>query len=287
MKLQQRMAHVVALVVVNVCALATPALAHDCPELVGRLPGAISAVAVSADFAYFGGGSGLFIADVSDPSTPRLVGKVASPFGVKGITVSDGYAFVAEGGSGPGLRVIDVSTPSAPVEVGHFDWSLYAWVRVAVSGGSVFLAAGEAGLYVFSECSRGSFPDPRESFIPAAAVAAGAEGAFFQTDVEVNNKGMDEAQVSFQWLPRGQDNSEPRQSDPVVLAPGHSVRFENVLTELFGLGPDSFGSLKLVASTTSVIGMSWLGRWWTRSPRPTRSRAARAASSRAARGRPA
>jgi hypothetical protein len=87
-------------------------------------------------------------------------------------------------------------------------------------------------------------------------VAAGAEGAFFQTDLEINNKGADEAQVIVQWLPRGQDNSEPMESEPIALAPGQSLRYENVLTELFGLEPDSVGALKLVADTDSVIGMS-------------------------------
>ncbi len=62
--------------------------------------------------------------------------------------------------------------------------------------------------------------------------------------------------MPFQWLPRGENNSEPMESDPIALAPGQSLRFENVLTELFGLEPDSLGALKLVASTESVIGMS-------------------------------
>jgi len=91
---------------------------------------------------------------------------------------------------------------------------------------------------------------------PAAAVAAGAQGAFFQTDVEINNTGAEEAQVAFQWLPRGEDNSTPTQSEPIALAPGQSLRYENVLTEVFSLGADSLGALKMTATTESVIGMS-------------------------------
>ncbi len=120
----------------------------------------------------------------------------------------------------------------------------------------MFVTAGDAGWYVFSECGGGPAPDGRECFIPAAAVAAGAQGAFFQTDVEINNTGTEEAQVTFQWLPRGEDNSEPIESEPIALAAGQSLRWENVLTELFGLEPDSLGALKMVASTESVIGMS-------------------------------
>ena len=99
-------------------------------------------------------------------------------------------------------------------------------------------------------------PDARESFLPAAALAAGAQGAFFVTEVEINNGGTEEAEVVFHWLPRGEDNSEPLASDPIVLAAGQSRRWEDALTELFGLGPDSLGALRLVASTESVIAMS-------------------------------
>ncbi len=125
---------------------------------------------------------------------------------------------------------------------------------VTVSGEHVFFATEYAGLYIFSEC--GQFPDAHAFFIPAAAFAAGAEGAFFQTDVEINNTGLDEARIYFNWLPRGEDNSEPRPSATFSLGPGESRRFENALATLFELGPDSLGALELVASTESVIGMS-------------------------------
>ena len=118
----------------------------------------------------------------------------------------------------------------------------------------MFLAAGSAGLYIFNDC--GQFAGAHESFIPAAAYAAGAEGAFFQTDVEINNRGAREAEAYFEWLPRGHDNSAPIRSATFSLGPGESRRFENALATLFELGPDSLGALKLVASTESVIGMS-------------------------------
>jgi hypothetical protein len=45
------------------------------------------------------------------------------------------------------------------------------------------------------------------SVIPAAAVANGAEGAFFQTDVDINNSSSGgEATFELWWLPRGQAN---------------------------------------------------------------------------------
>jgi hypothetical protein len=217
-------------------------------------------VAVSGGYAYVASGrphlpgeGGLAVIDVTTPSAPVEIGFVETPVSAYNVAVSRGYAYVA--GWEAGLSVIDVSTPSAPVIVGSFGTPGVA-VDVAASGGEVFVLDVDAGLYVFRDCAGGMFPDGHESIIPAAAVAAGAQGAFFSTDVEINNTGTDEAQIYFEWLPRGEDNSEPTLSDLFSLSPGHSLRFENALTELFGLGPDSLGALKLVASTESVIGMS-------------------------------
>jgi len=151
--------------------------------------------------------------------------------------------------------VVDVSDPSQPVEVGSYDTPGTQPGNLAISDGTLVVADDDAGVAVFDDCQGGA-PQGHVSFIPAAAVAAGAQGAFFQTDVEVNNAGTEEAQLTFQWLPRGEDNSEPIASNVIELGPGESERFENVLTELFGLEPDAVGALRLVASTGSVIGMS-------------------------------
>jgi hypothetical protein len=222
----------------------------EAPVEVGfvEAPGRAYGVAVAGGYAYVVG-KGLTVIDVSAPSVPVKVGWLGLRL-PGDVEVADGHAYVAAGGGG--LLVIDVRAPSAPVEVGISETPDGA-AGVSVSDGHVFLAGG-AGLYVFRECD--PLGDPHEFFIPAAAVAAGAQGAFFQTDVEINNKGTEEAQVSFQWLPRGEDNSEPIQSAPIALAPGQSMRYENVLAELFGLEPDSLGALKMVASTEFVIGMS-------------------------------
>jgi hypothetical protein len=217
-------------------------------------------VAVSGGYAFLADRDwGLRVIDISTPWAPVEVGFVDTPTLPTDVAIGSGYAYV-NSYSPFGLRVIDVRTPSAPIEVASYDASYWGNfgdepTGVAVSDGYVYFAAWEGGLHVLSEC-RAPAPDARESFIPAAAVAAGAQGAFFQTDVEINNTGTEEAQVSFQWLPRGEDNLEPATSEAFALAPGVSLRFDNVLTEIFGLGPDSLGALKLVASTSSVIGMS-------------------------------
>jgi len=93
-------------------------------------------------------------------------------------------------------------------------------------------------------------------FIPAAALAAGLEGAFFQTDVDINNAGETMATYNFMWLPRGANNSDPAVSESFTLAAGASVRYENVLAEVFGFEPDVAGALAVSADSASLGIMS-------------------------------
>ena len=96
----------------------------------------------------------------------------------------------------------------------------------------------------------------RWKYIPAAAVAEGSEGAFFQTDVDVGNADGQMAEYQFLWLPRGEDNAEPTASEIFTLDAGMSVRYANVLTEVFGLEPNAFGALRIAASSPHLIAMS-------------------------------
>jgi len=93
-------------------------------------------------------------------------------------------------------------------------------------------------------------------FIPAAALAAGAEGSFFQTDVDINSNSAADASYAFVWLPRGTDNSTPMQSETYSIGAGQSVRYENVLAEVFGLEPDVAGALAVKSNTANLNIMS-------------------------------
>ena len=95
------------------------------------------------------------------------------------------------------------------------------------------------------------------SVIPAAAVSEGAEGAFFQTDVDINNTAIDmDVQYEFWWLPRGADNSEQLRSEVFTLPAGQGMRVENVLSEIFGLEPNKVGAVVIAADSDYVIAMS-------------------------------
>ena len=95
-------------------------------------------------------------------------------------------------------------------------------------------------------------------FISGAGYAAGAGGSFWVTGVDLNNAGSDEVTYSFWWLPRGEDNSQPMTSDPLTLGPGSSVRYANLLGEVFGLdSADSpYGAIAISATDSDVLSMA-------------------------------
>jgi len=103
-----------------------------------------------------------------------------------------------------------------------------------------------------SDCCSTVFP----SIIPAAAYAAGAEGSFYETDVDLSNAGSADAEYVFEWLPRGERNSEPLESELFTLGVGKSVRYANVLAEVFDLEPDSFGALVIRSSSLDLLAMA-------------------------------
>jgi len=90
------------------------------------------------------------------------------------------------------------------------------------------------------------------SIIPAAAYAAGAEGSFYETDLDLNNADRGDVEYRFVWLPRGAGNGDPVQSAQFTLGAGRSVRYVNVLAEIFDLEPDAFGALRIDASSQDL-----------------------------------
>ncbi len=62
----------------------------------------------------------------------------------------------------------------------------------------------------------------------------------------------------FWWLPRGEDNSLPFVSDSFNLDAGMSVRYANILSEVFGLdSADSpFGAIAISASGSDALSMA-------------------------------
>ncbi len=98
-------------------------------------------------------------------------------------------------------------------------------------------------------------PITDQYFIPAAAFAGGAAGAFFETDVEINNVGTTAMNYQFVWLPRGEDNSSFLTSSAFRLEPNMSARYENAVSSLFGL-EEALGAIGVVADRADALLMS-------------------------------
>ena len=135
------------------CFLA-PAKADIPVTLVGQWGGACNAAAVSGTTAYMGAGPRILALDISDPSSPALLGMSdVLPDSVADVAISGNYAYVADGGNwtGAGLLVIDISNVSSPICIGscvnHMWGSAYA---VAVSGNYAYVADNGGGLQVIN-----------------------------------------------------------------------------------------------------------------------------------------
>ena len=152
MKSPRPACRLVALLGIGGGVLAAPALAADCPELVGACdtPGNAYGVAVAGSYAYVTNRYyGLRVIDVSNPAAPVEVGFVYTRDAASGVAVAGSYAYVADRGAG--LLVIDVSDPAAPSWVGIVDTPGDAY-GVAVAGSYAYVADGIAGLEILLSC---------------------------------------------------------------------------------------------------------------------------------------
>jgi hypothetical protein len=93
-------------------------------------------------------------------------------------------------------------------------------------------------------------------FVAAAAKAAGAEGAFFLTDLDIVNGDNDTVTYQFLWMPRGQDNSIPDGSAEFTLGAGEAVRYSDVLGTVFGVTDGAVGALLVISDSSDLTIMS-------------------------------
>lgn len=117
-------------------------------EYVGHMGGTSRAVAVKDSYAFFGEGPQLTILDVSNSSSPTIVGKsTLLTYWIEDIELVGNYAYVAAYDAG--LRVFDISNPVLPKEIGSYDTEGYA-NSVAVFGEYAYVADEWAGLRIIN-----------------------------------------------------------------------------------------------------------------------------------------
>ena len=116
--------------------------------VVGRCPlsnGYCYTVFVQDGYAYYGDGGIFTIADVSDPSNPRVISTYALPYSVvSGIRVSEGFAFVAN--QLGGFVVLDIRNPEETAEVWTYPGAAMA---VIIADTVAYVADYYAGLKIF------------------------------------------------------------------------------------------------------------------------------------------
>jgi hypothetical protein len=88
-------------------------------------------------------------------------------------------------------------------------------------------------------------------YLPSSARLAGANGAFYTTDLTISNTDVVDTSFTLQFLGHGQDGS----SGPKMtfnLAAGRSVTYADVLGSVFGLDA-SYGALSVTDPSTSYL----------------------------------
>jgi len=112
-------------------------------RVVGQLGGYCRAVEVVGNVAYIGDGASLTILNVSNPSSPILIGRIILRDEVKSVFVSGGLAYVADFS----LEIVDVTDPSHPRLLSTFNTSDAAY-DVYVANNLAYIADRYSGLQI-------------------------------------------------------------------------------------------------------------------------------------------
>ncbi len=117
-------------------------------RLLGHVGGAFNAVHLADNRTYLGEGPRLTVLDVTDATTPTVLGKSKPmPNIVEDVMAVGNTVYVADGESG--LFLFDVTNPAAPAQLGVYDTPGSAQ-SVFVTGTVAYVANGSSGLRVLN-----------------------------------------------------------------------------------------------------------------------------------------
>ena len=116
-------------------------------DFLNSIGGGAWGVAVQGNYAYVGEGSSFLVLNVSNPSSPLLVGRLPLPGTIRKISLFGQYAYVAAHDAG--LLVVDISDPAAPKLKGYYSTPTSLMQSVAILGGRAYVADQVAGLQIF------------------------------------------------------------------------------------------------------------------------------------------
>lgn len=98
---------------------------------------------VDGDTLYVIGRGKLHVADIAEPTAPRIVGRLADLGNTRQIEVHRGLAYVTA--REDGLFIVDVTKPDSPVLLCHYD-TIELATGIAISGDVAFVACRTAGV---------------------------------------------------------------------------------------------------------------------------------------------
>ncbi len=129
----------------------------------GGLAGSSHSVVVAGDFAYVSaGGHGVTVVDITDPENPSVISTCGTPStpGPSDLTVSSGYAYVADAEAG--LVIVDVMQPFS--ELAKCESPAYGEkldvVEQSSGAGLAYVAGGIAGLQIIQVSDAEEADDP-------------------------------------------------------------------------------------------------------------------------------
>jgi hypothetical protein len=114
-------------------------------------------IVVRSNRVFVGSGlGGLTMVDVSNPSTPTMVGHWTNSS--LGVALDSSYAYVATGNpywsGNRGLDILNIANPGNPTRLSEWDTSVGYAYRVAANGNYAYLADGASGVQVFDITDR-------------------------------------------------------------------------------------------------------------------------------------
>jgi hypothetical protein len=111
-------------------------------------PGEANDVVIVGTLAYVADGlAGLQIIDISNPTTPQLIGSIDTPGKTRGVDVSGNYAVLAEGSPSIAVRVVDITDPASPQIIGNLTQQQEV-IDVSVRGNFAYIAEWFGGLKI-------------------------------------------------------------------------------------------------------------------------------------------
>ncbi len=126
-------------------------------------------IAIKGDYAYIADThDGLLVVDVSDLSSPKLVGQYSTMLGgPPEIDVDGNYAYIAQGNS---MKIIDISNPSSPYLKSEYDFS--GWSKHLVGKDRFVYMREKVGSFDIIDVSQPNNPIKKETISRSGSLFA-------------------------------------------------------------------------------------------------------------------